>query len=118
MNNFLLAIPKPARSSLRVKLLSRLKLPRLFLLGICFVLILVAVYIFQINKFMSEKQQLESWQRSINELSDSNKELEVRLANLIHIEDEISRINELGLERIDKFNYLQATEQAVARKQP
>lgn len=88
-------------------------------LGFIFILFLLVFYVFQINALTSEDYQLQSFQKKVNQFSESNKALKVDLAymnSLENVESKFDKFQELGFEEIRKIHYIQILDGSVVVK--
>jgi len=89
-----------------------------FFWGFAFVLILalLVVYIFQINKVVSEGYLLQEYQRKTEKLVQENEKLETNLAGMGSLGNIENLVKELNLEKIGKIHYIQILESSVVTK--
>jgi predicted RND superfamily exporter protein len=91
----------------------------LIVFGGVFILILLFVYLFQLNMSIAEKNLLQKTQEEINKIIEVNRDFEVQLTKNAYLESENINliIQKLGLEKSDKIIYIQTIDSVVARNQ-
>ncbi len=85
----------------------------LLILSIIFIILFLAVYIFQISTVISQGYQIQSYQKKIDEVAQTNKNLEINTVKINSLENIDAKIQELGFEKTDKIDYLQILEGPV-----
>lgn len=96
--------------------ISTLSLRFFWILSIILAISLLAFYIFQISTFVLESYQAQNHQKKMNELLQENKVLEINSVKINSLENIETKIQELGLEKIDKIHYIQVLENPVVTK--
>ncbi len=87
-------------------------------LGFILIALLLGLYVFQINALISDTYRVQLHQKSIYELSEGNRILEINSAKLNYLQNLTEKSEALGLERIETINYIHVIDTSVAAKQP
>ena len=115
MNNVLvLNLPSSAIRYISLKKILNLRLFG-FLISIS-AIFLLAFYVFQTSELVSDGYQVGIYQKKISELSQGNKLLEINSVKVNSLENIENRIQELGLEKIDKVYYIQVLENPIVTR--
>jgi len=85
--------------------------------GFVLVLTLLVFYVFQLNTLISQTHKVQLYQERLQELSESNKVLEVQLAKLNYLDNIPAKSQELGFERVGAINYIQVLDTVAAARQ-
>ncbi len=97
------------------------RLPRVnwrvfILLGFCAALSLSVLYVFQINRMVQGAYLINSYQKQINELTQTNKNLEINLAKISYLENIQNKTQELNFQKVEKIKYVQILASSLAKK--
>lgn len=98
-----------------VKPLKRPIFLKLFwLLTVLSIVALLAFYVFQINRLVSEIYLVQKYERRISEISTENQNLEISSARTNSLDNMIALVGELNFEKADKIHYIQVLDAQVA----
>lgn len=86
------------------------------LLGFCAVLSLSVLYVFQINRMVQGAYLINSYQKQINELTQTNKNLEINLAQISYLENIQNKTQELNFQKVQKIKYVQILDSSLAKR--
>jgi hypothetical protein len=75
---------------------------------------LLAFYVFQINRLVSEIYSIQEYERKISEISTENQNLEISSARTNSLDNIVALVEELNFEKADKIHYIQILDTQVA----
>ena len=87
-----------------------------WVIGFVLISLLLALYVFQVSRLVSETYTLQSYQKRVSQIFEENKILEINLAKTNSLSNITPKIKELGFEKINAVNYIQVVDNSVARQ--
>ena len=83
-------------------------------LGAIFATLLLLFYIYQINILTRGTYLLNSYEKSLNELSQTNKKLELSFAENSFLGEVVKKAEDLNLEKTASIKYIQVLDASLA----
>ena len=107
--------------TLSLQKISFIKLPRInwkfyMVLGFCLVFMLSILYVLQINGMIAGSYMIKDYQKQINSLITTNKNLEVNLAQISYLENIQKKTEEMNFELVQTIKYIQILDNSLAQR--
>ena len=115
MNKKLFSRMRPPRSR-TISLKSSFSLKLFWILSIVMLFSLLALYIFQVNKGISERYFIQAQENKLVELTEENKSLEIDSVGISSLDNALGFLEESNLEKTDKIYYIRIFENEVVTK--
>jgi|AntAceMinimDraft_9_1070365.scaffolds.fasta_scaffold304882_1 hypothetical protein len=104
--------PRSRTTSLK----SSFSLKLFWILSIITLFSLLAFYIFQVNKGISERYFIQAQENKLVELTEENKSLEIDAVGMSSLDNALGFLEESNLEKTDKIYYIRIFENEVVTK--
>lgn len=78
--------------------------------------VLLTLFVFQINSVIQKTYSLKNYEKELVLLSEKNRNLEIKVAQLNSLENVESLVRDLNYEKIGEISYIQLMEPQVVSK--
>ena len=94
----------------------KINLKIFWVLSFCLILSFSIFYVFQVNEMVKTNYLIKIYKEKIENLSQTNKTLEINFAHITSLENIGKQAGELNFEKIRKVKYIQILESSLVTK--